>query len=230
MKFNLIISDPAYSFEDKLTMNSTKRGAVSQYKSVMSHEDIINIKIKDIAADNAIMALWVPSSLLDIGLKALENYGFAHKQTFIWVKSKNEPLLKLKKQIKKAFTNNKDEQEILDLIDNFDLNDTMKFYMGRIFRQTHEIALIGTRGKTSNDRLDKSQISIFIGENPKHSEKPHILHDRLEKMYPTYKNKLELFAREPYKDWVTCGNELKGESEYIYNGDLRDSIEILKDL
>src|SRR6266705_3225482 len=99
MKFNLIISDPAYSFEDKLTMNSTKRGAVSQYKSVMSHEDIINIKIKDIAADNAIMALWVPSSLLDIGLKALENYGFAHKQTFIWVKSKNEPLLKLKKQI-----------------------------------------------------------------------------------------------------------------------------------
>jgi N6-adenosine-specific RNA methylase IME4 len=230
MKFNLIISDPAWSFEDKLTMSDVKRGAEAQYESVMSHQDIIDIKVKDIVDDNAIMALWVPSALIDVGLKALENYGFDYKQTFIWVKSKNEPLLKLKKQIKKAFKNNDDEEKILKLIDNFDMNDTMKCYLGRVFRQTHEIALIGTRGKTSNDRLNKSQISVFIGENPKHSEKPYVLHDRLEKMYPNYKNKLELFARKEYKDWYCLGNEISTVSDKVFNGDLRNSIEILKNV
>jgi len=230
MKFNLIIIDPAYSFSDKLTMSAVKRGAEAQYESVMSHQDIIDIKVKDIAEDNAIMALWVPSALIDVGLKALKNYGFDYKQTFIWVKSKNEPLLKLKKQIKKAIKNNSSEKDLLNLIDNFDLNDTMKCYLGRIFRQTHEVALIGSRGKTSNDRLNKSQISVFIGENPKHSEKPYVLHERLEKMYPNYNKKIELFARKEYKDWYVLGNELNTTSQFVYNGDLRDSIEKLKDL
>jgi N6-adenosine-specific RNA methylase IME4 len=232
MKFNLIISDPAWSFNDKLTMSDVKRGAESQYESVMTHQDIIDIKVKDIAEDDAVMALWVPSALIDVGLKALENYGFDYKQTFIWVKSKNEPLLKLKKQIKKAFKNNSPdtEKQILDLIDSFDLNDSMKCYLGRVFRQTHEVALIGTRGKVGKDRVNKSQISVFIGENPKHSEKPYVLHDRLEKMYPTYNKKLELFARREYKDWVVLGNEISTTSSLVYNGDLRESIEILKDL
>lgn len=230
MKFNLIISDPAWAFTDKLTMSDVKRGAEAQYQSVMSHQDIIDIKVKDIAEDNAIMALWVPSALLDVGLQALKNYGFDYKQTFIWVKSKNEPLLKLKKQIKKAFKNKVSEKEILSLIDNFDVNDIMKCYLGRVFRQTHEIVLIGTRGKTGNDRVNKSQISVFIGENPKHSEKPYILHDRLTKMYPSYNKKLELFARREYKDWYVLGNELDTTSQFVYNGDLRESIEILKNI
>src|SRR6266404_224155 len=102
MKFNLIIADPPYIFNDKLTMSKVKRGSESQYKSVLSYSDIINLNIKNIAEDNAILALWVPSALIDIGLEAMESYGFDYKQTFIWVKSKNEPLLKLKKQIKKA--------------------------------------------------------------------------------------------------------------------------------
>lgn len=224
MKFNLIIIDPPYSFYDKLTMSDVKRGAESNYKSIMTHQDIIDLKLKDIAEDNAIIALWVPSALIDVGLEAMKNYGFDYKQTFIWVKSKNEPLLKLKKQIKTLLKNN-DKENALNLIDNFDLNNTMKCYLGRIFRQTHEVALIGTRGKTGKDRLNKSQISVFIGPNPKHSEKPYILHERLEKMYPNYTNKLELFARKDYKDWICVGNEILNSE---YNGDIRDSIEILK--
>lgn len=230
MKFNLIISDPAWTFDDKLTMSDVKRGAESQYESVMTHQDIIDIKVKDIAEDDAVMALWVPSALIDVGLEALENYGFDYKQTFIWVKSKNEPLLKLKKQVRDGFKKKISKDKILKLIDDFDLNDTMKCYLGRVFRQTHEVALIGTRGKVGKDRVNKSQISVFIGENPKHSEKPYVLHDRLEKMYPSYNKKLELFARREYKDWYICGNEVKEISDRIYTGDLRESIEILRKL
>lgn len=227
MKFNLIIADPPYSFSDKLTMSKVKRGAESQYKSVLSYSDILNLNIKDVAEDKAIMALWVPSTLIDIGLEAMKNYGFDYKQTFIWVKSKNEPLLKLKKQIKKALKIN-DNDKVIELIDNFDMNHTMKCYLGRIFRQTHEVALIGTRGKTSNDRLNKSQISVYYGPNPKHSEKPYILHERLEKMYPTYDKKLEIFARKEYKDWSVIGNEIETMSDLVYNGDVRDSLKFLK--
>ena len=227
MKFNLIICDPPYVFNDKLTMSDVKRGAEAQYKSVLSYSDIINLNIKDIAEDNAIMALWVPSALIDVGLEAMKNYGFDYKQTFIWVKSKNEPLLKLKKQIKKALKA-KNDKEVINLIDNFDMNDTMKCYLGRIFRQTHEVALIGTRGKTSKDRLNKSQISVFFGPNPKHSEKPYVLHDRLEKMYPSYNKKLEIFARKEYKDFIVLGNEITEVSDKIYNMDVRESLELLK--
>lgn len=216
--------DPPYAFSDRLTMSKTKRGAESQYKSILTCDDIINLNIKDLAEDNAILALWVPSTLIDVGLSAMENYGFDFKQTFIWVKSKNEPLVKLKKQVKKALKE-KDDQQVLDLIDNFDLNDTMKCYLGRFFRQTHEVALIGSRGKTSNDRKNKSQISVFFGPNPKHSEKPYVLHERLEKMYPNYNKKLEIFARKDYKDFICVGNEIPTPNEY--NGDVRDAIEKL---
>lgn len=230
MKAEIIVTDAPWTFSDKLKMSDVKRSPESQYKSVLDNNAILNLKIKEIAADNAVIALWVPSTLIEFGLECMKAYGFEFKQTWIWVKSKKEPLGKLKKQIKKSLKKKsslviKDQiDELSKLIDDFDLNDCLSFYMGRIFRQTHEVCLIGVRGKVHKDLKNKSQVSVFIGPNPKHSEKPEALQDRLEKMYPSYTNRLELFARRDRPGFVCFGNECPSS----LNLDIRDCIEKYK--
>ena len=226
MKAQIIVSDPAWMFSDKLKMSDVKRSPESQYKSVLDNHAILNLKIEEIADDDSILALWVPSTLIEFGLECMKAYGFSYKQTWIWVKSKKEPLAKLKKQIKKSLKKKEKPEDLFKLIDNFDLNDCLNFFMGRIFRQTHEVCLIGVRGKVHKDLRNKSQVSVFIGPNPKHSEKPEALQDRLEKMYPSYTNRLELFARRDRPGFVCFGNECPSS----INLDIRECIEKYRNL
>lgn len=226
MKAELLVIDPPYGFSDKLKMSDVKRSPESQYKSVLDNHAILNLKIEEISADDAVLALWVPSTLIEFGLECMKAYGFEFKQTWIWVKSKKEPLGKLKKQIKKSLKKKENSEELLKLIDNFDLNDSLGFYMGRIFRQTHEVCLIGIRGKVHKSLKNKSQVSVFIGPNPVHSEKPEALQDRLEKMYPDYTNKLELFARRDRDEFICYGNECPSS----INLDIRECIEKYRSL
>lgn len=206
LKFNLIVSDPPWYFSDKLTMSDTKRGAESQYSGIMKDKEIIDLPIENIAADDSLFVLWVPSAKLQLGLDHMKKCGFEQKQTWVWVKIKNQPLKVLGQSIRKLFKN-LDINEIIEKIHSFDLNDSLKFYMGRTFRQTHELALIGTRGKIYKQLENKSQISVFMGNNLRHSEKPEELQDRLDIMFPNVLNKIELFARRQRKNYICVGNE-----------------------
>lgn len=202
-KFSVICADPCWSFNDKLKMDEVKRGAESQY-SVMSYTDISNLPVKQlIDPEGTVLALWVPSSLLEQGLNVLKAWGFQHKQTFIWVKTKKQD------SVSKSYAKTKN------------INDCLSFGMGRLFRQSHEICLIGTSGNGIYKKLkNKSQRSVSLAPNEKHSKKPEDLQDKLELMFPNT-NKLELFARRVRKDWTCLGNEVcSGE-------DIRISIEKL---
>ena len=219
MKFNCLVMDPPWSFDDELKQDKTKRGASSNY-SVLDNSEIEKINIESIVEKDAILALWTPSSLLDIGFRCINNYGFELKQTWIWVKTKQDPKEILKKNISKVLKNkNHTDKDILNEVDNFDLNDSLNFFMGRTFRQTHEVVLIGTRGKCSKFVQDKSQRSVHIyPAMKKHSEKPEELQNRLEKIFPSFSKRLELFARRQRTNWTCVGNELPPHD------DIRDSI------
>ena len=86
-KFNLIVADCPWSFGDTLQMSRTKRGASAQYNT-LSDFDITNLNVESIAADDAVLALWVLSSKLQVGLDTMMSWGFEQTQTFIWVKTK----------------------------------------------------------------------------------------------------------------------------------------------
>jgi N6-adenosine-specific RNA methylase IME4 len=187
--------------------------------------------VKNIAADNAVLVLWVPSSLLQEGLDTMKAWGFEQKQTWIWVKIKNKPLdgltkiwLKdVKKYLKDGNWDALQYSNIKNLfipsISKFSLDNVLSFYMGRLFRQTHEICLIGTRGKIYNLLKNKSQRSVSFDINLKHSAKPETLQNRLEIMFPKAKY-LELFARRNRKNWECAGFECPT----TLNEDMRDSI------
>lgn len=233
-KFEVVVSDPPWSFSDKLKMENVKRGAEANYKT-LSIEDIKNLPVKDIVADNAILVLWVPSSLLQEGLDVMNAWGFKQKQTHVWVKTKKEPLSHLSKQLKpptkKAYKASDNKLSLvhsaflscLQCIRGIKIDSILAFGMGRIFRQTHELAIIGTRGKVSHMLKNKSQRSVHFGPVTKHSAKPEDLQDMLEIMYPNTK-KLEMFARRSKRGWVCLGNQ-SPESEGV---DIRDAIDQLK--
>ncbi len=216
MKYDVVVADPPWPFSDKLRMSKVKRGAEDQYK-ILSVSDIKKLKVEEVSSPDAVLALWVPSSMLQEGLDVMEAWGFEQKQTFIWVKHKKLPLGELSKEIKawgkRLLANEKwpwsVQEEIKwigEFVNDFDVNQILAFYMGRLFRQTHEVALIGVRGKVYDQLQNKSQRSVLLDINFKHSAKPEGLQNRLDLMFPNA-NKLEMFARRDRDGWTCVGLE-----------------------
>lgn len=216
-KFNLIVADPPYIFGDNLRMSDTKRGALDQYNgNGLTVDQLKSLKVPEITADDAVLALWVPSSFLQQGLEIMSAYGFVQKQTFIWVKTKQDPLKDLKKYIERiTYTEFFDTfGDLLRYFKDFNLNDILSFGMGHLLRNCHEIALVGIRGKVYPHVKNKSQRSVLFDINKGHSTKPEGLQDRLELIFPDFTDRLELFARRSRSGWITIGNDVfmtKGE-------------------
>lgn len=209
-KYGVISIDCPWSFSDTLKMSDVKRSAQSNYNT-MSLSEIKQLKIKDITDPNgAILALWVPSSLLQEGLDVMKEWGFTHKQTYVWVKNKKNPLPNLSNILKSMSEPTKVNWKNIfsDIINNVNLDQVLAFGMGHLFRQTHEICLIGINNNKIYKKLqNKSQRSVSFGENLKHSQKPDHLQKSLEIMFPT-ENKIEIFARRLKDGWDCIGNEV----------------------
>jgi len=217
-KFQIIVADPPWNFSDSLSMSDVARGANSNY-STMSLQAIKELPIESYSdPTGTLLALWVPSSLLQEGLHTMSAWGFKHKQTYIWVKNKKnlfKPVVtNLVKTLRTSFKDGarpnwthitklcRDTSKLIPL------NDLLSFGMGRLFRQTHEICLIGINNTGIYKKLaNKSQRSVSFDENLKHSAKPEHLQDSLETMFPSTE-KLELFARRIRPNWTCLGNEV----------------------
>lgn len=197
-QFDVIVADPPWAFSDRLKAmkRKVKRSAASQY-SVMTLDDIKGMDVRSLAnTQGCLLAMWVPGSMLAQGLEVVEAWGFVQKQTFVWVKQKK------------------------DYAKEADWNDGTRVGMGRLFRQSHEIALICTSGKSIYPLLnDRSQRSVAFDLNQGHSIKPGTLQRRFDKMFPSAE-RLELFARRNRKDWTCIGDGVDGN-------DIRTSIQTL---
>ena len=60
--------------------------AASHYPT-MTTEDICDMEIDDLSADNSICFLWVTNPLLVDGLRVLESWGFEYKTNMVWTKN-----------------------------------------------------------------------------------------------------------------------------------------------
>ena len=215
MKYSVICCDPPYKFGDKLTMSKTKRGAAANY-STLTNDELCSLPIKDISDPNGtVLALWCPSSLLAEGMKIMTAWGFQLKQTHIWCKinSDNKLLDLIRGYAPKAGS------KVSQVFGDF----ALAFGLGRLFRQSHEICLIGINNTKIYKQLENhSQRSVSFAPNLRHSAKPEHLQNSLDKMFPNAK-KIELFARRERPDWLCLGNEV-GDKE-----DIRVSLQKLID-
>lgn len=229
-KYSVICADPPYGFSDSLSMSDVKRGAKANYPT-MSIKDIKELPVKDISEpDGCILALWVPGSLLQEGLDIMKAWGFTHKQTYVWVKTKKDPTKDIRntvfdfikysskkisevtqKSFKDYISNTAKITNLLDLEKGSDfIKNILSFGMGHLFRQSHEICLIGiNNNKIYKKLMNRSQRSVSFSTNLKHSAKPEHLQNSLEIMFPDSK-KIELFARRKREGWHCIGNEVCG--------------------
>ncbi len=83
--------------------------------------------------------------------------------------------------------------------------------LGRYVRTAHEILLIATKGKPSLPVYEDKPISVIFAEKGKHSAKPEIVYEIIEKMYPNT-TKLEMYARKRRQGWTSNGDELPEET------------------
>lgn len=101
-KFSVILADPPWNYGSQSMPPS--RVAPHGHYLTASTESIAALPIQDRALDNAVLFLWVPSSLIPDGLKVMEAWGFKYITSAVWVKrrhvvtpgpflQKHEPLL-----------------------------------------------------------------------------------------------------------------------------------------
>jgi len=168
-----------------------KRGSAANY-ATMSDDEVaaLGATVRGIVADDSCLALWVPASKLDVGLRVMREWGFAYKAKVEWVKAElgvvnkdpsDDPRLSIIPELKLAFG------------------------MGRYFRAASEPCLFGTRGKFKPTG-SRSERNVIVSPKLPHSAKPEELQDRLERMYPGARN-LEMFARRSRPGWCCCGLE-----------------------
>lgn len=79
--------------------------------------------------------------------------------------------------------------------------------MGYWWRNQHEMLLVGTRGNFPPPEPALRVSSVFESPKTEHSEKPLSVDEAIEKMFPNIM-KIELFARQPRKEWAAWGNEI----------------------
>jgi N6-adenosine-specific RNA methylase IME4 len=80
-KFNVILSDPPWKYEDGLIEGY---GAATHHYPVMTIAELCAMDIP--AADNAVLFLWVTSPLLEESVQVITAWCFEYKSSFIWDK------------------------------------------------------------------------------------------------------------------------------------------------
>jgi len=121
-KYNIIYADPAWTYYAGGYKNQ------SQHYDSMSIEEICDLPVKDLAADNCILFLWTTFPVLPDVFKVIEAWGFTYSTVgFVWVKSNKS---------KKGFF----------------------FGLGNWTRSNAEICLIATKGKIERKDASISQI------------------------------------------------------------------------
>lgn len=86
-KYQIIYADPpwSYNFQKRNGLSDEAKGKLYP---TMKADDIVNLPIKALADDNAILFLWVMNSEIPLALRCIDAWGFIYKTVaFTWVKT-----------------------------------------------------------------------------------------------------------------------------------------------
>jgi N6-adenosine-specific RNA methylase IME4 len=174
-KYGVIYADPAWTYRDKALAGN--RGAGCKYP-VMSLEDICRLPVKDLAADDCVLFLWVTMPKLNEAFDVMKAWGFEYKTcAFTWVKQNRK-------------------------------SDRLFWGMGRWTRANAELCLLGTKGKPKReDAGGHSVIISHVEEHSKKPAETRDRIVRLLGAGGGIQ-KIELFARQTVEGWDCWGNEV----------------------
>lgn len=171
-----ILADPAWHFRCH-TDDVSNRDPRRHYRT-MSMASICALPMKDIAAPDCHLFLWVTGPMLKLSFEVMQEWGFTYSAiAFTWVK------------LKKGRT--------LTSIEDLHVG------LGYTTRKNTELCLLARRG--SPKRLSGNVRELIVAPRREHSRKPDEVRDRIEEYCAgPY---VELFARSSRKGWRSWGAE-----------------------
>lgn len=147
-KYSIIYADPPWDYSDVHTWRKMGGGVRGKYKT-MKLDEIKKLNVKDIAADDSLLFLWVTFPNLKEGLEVIESWGFRYVTIgFTWVK--------LNRKNKKPF-----------------------FGIGYYTKSNAELCLIGVKGRPSKLKISNKVSSIIMSEKREHSRKPDEVRNKI---------------------------------------------------
>ena len=144
----------------------------------MSMDEICALPVKEIAAKDCHLFLWVTGPMLEQSFDVIREWGFTYSAiAFTWVKLKRNHIL----------TGESD----------------LHVGLGLTTRKNTELVLLARRG--SPKRRSGNVREVIVAPRREHSRKPDEVHERIEEYCAgPY---VELFARSSRKGWRTWGQE-----------------------
>lgn len=224
VRYRVLVTDDPWGFDDRLP--GAGRGAAKHYNT--SALDTIKAQPLPLIHDDAILFLWRVAAFGREAYEVMEARGFAYHSEIAWFKRgacsrcKGDGLVRSRRYVEqKTIALSGAPERVYDGLmetrcpacDGDGEKDA--FGMGRIVRGSHEVCLVGVRGKGRDYLLSKSVRSAFetiehseiVAPTGAHSEKPEAFYRLVETLFPgPY---FELHARRPRPGWTTLGHQLE---------------------
>lgn len=204
MKYNIILADPPWQYNNRANHKTRFRGGACGHYDLMTLSEIMALAVGELAADRALLYLWctfpyqytaprlAPDGTLihkPGQLDCMAAWGFTYKTVgFLWEKTNR-------------------------------LNNDPFFGVGFYSKSNAEPCYLGTHGKPLKPVVDDVS-SLIRAPIARHSRKPDEVYRRIDRMYPGL-SKIELFATQCWPGWDATGLQYDGL-------DIREAIEIYK--
>jgi len=172
--YRVILADPPWGGDE------SGYGKIKNQYPLMKLEDICNMPISQIAADDSVLVMWTMWSYLEKTMKVINAWGFEYCAGFPWIKSTYEPTV--------------------DLFGELRFKPT--WGLGVWVRGCSEPVLIAKRG---NAKPPDVHWLGLISQRMVHSKKPDNLYQYCESMPGPY---LELFGRRKRRGWDAFGDQI----------------------
>ncbi len=197
-RYQTIIADSPWK-QNARNNPSTRFGAGAAYAQ-MTTTEICAMPVADLAAERCHLYLWATCPKLPDAFQVMEAWGFEFSTiAFCWVKTNRVRTMtnaiiameKAKAQTALAF---------MDWLTWFGVG----FYTA----SNIELVLLGKRGRPFKHKKGRKASQVVFAPRGRHSQKPEIVQDHVEWMYPTATPRLELFGRRARENWTVFGNEV----------------------
>ena len=87
--FGTILADPPWRFMNRTGKVAPEHRRLSRYET-MTTSQIADLPVRDLAASDSHLYLWVPNALILEGLKVMRRWGFTYKTNIVWYKTRKD--------------------------------------------------------------------------------------------------------------------------------------------
>lgn len=192
MSYEIILADPPWHYSNRKTggerNNRTKfGGGAMKHYPLMRDKELVAMApfVQSLAADDCHLFMWATGPRLDFATDLMADWGFKFCTVWMtWIKTTKNAGVIFPQQ-----------------------GNGLIYGPGSYTGSNAEFVLLGRKGHRLPQTKAMTPSIFFAPRQERHSQKPAIVHERIDLLYPAVR-KIELFARRPYPGWAVWGNEV----------------------